>query len=189
VADDERRRIQRNLHDGAQQRITTVLLDLGRLRQAPRDHPELIDSAIEQLSAGLQEIRELARGLHPSVLAERGLVTAVEALAMRASIPTDVLADVRTGLPDQVEAAAYYVVSEGLTNAYKHGGAEKVTIRLHTRSKVLTVEVLDDGIGGADEEGSGLRGLEDRIEALGGTLALESPPGRGTRLLAQLPLP
>jgi PAS domain S-box-containing protein len=188
VADDERRRIQRNLHDGAQQRITTVLLNLGRLRQSPLGHAELIDSAIEELSAGLQEIRELARGLHPSVLAERGLVKAVEALAMRASIPTDVQAGVRSRLPDQVEAAAYYVVSEGLANAYKHGGAEKVTIRLHTRSEVLTVEVLDDGIGGADEEGSGLRGLEDRIEALGGSVALESPPGRGTRLLARLPL-
>jgi PAS domain S-box-containing protein len=189
VADDERRRIQRNLHDGAQQRITAVLLSLGRMRQTPLGHPELIDSAIEELSAGLDEIRELARGLHPSVLAERGLVKALEALAIRASIPTDVQADVRSALPEQVEAAAYYVVSEGLANAYKHGGAEKVAIHLRTNSGALTVEVLDDGIGGADEAGSGLRGLEDRIEALGGTLALESPPGRGTRLLARLPLP
>ena len=91
-------------------------------------------------------------------------------------------------LPEQIEAAAYYVVSEGLANAYKHGGAEKVAIHLRTNSGALTVEVLDDGIGGADEEGSGLRGLADRIEALGGTLALESPPGRGTRLRARLPL-
>ena len=189
VADDERRRIQRNLHDGAQQRITAVLLSLGRMRQTPLGHPELIDSAIEELSAGLDEIRELARGLHPSVLAERGLVKALEALAIRASIPTDVQADVRSALPEQVEAAAYYVVSEGLANAYKHGGAEKVAIHLRTNRGALTVEVLDDGIGGADEEGSGLRGLADRIEALGGTLALESPPGRGTRLLARLPLP
>ena len=189
VADDERRRIQRNLHDGAQQRITAVLLSLGRLRQTPLDHPELIDSAIEELSAGLDEIRELARGLHPSVLAERGLVKALEAFAMRARIPTDVQADVRSALPEQVEAAAYYVVAEGLANAYKHGGAEKVEILLRTDRGALTVEVLDDGIGGADEEGSGLRGLADRIEALGGTLALESPPGRGTRLLARLPLP
>ena len=189
VADDERRRIQRNLHDGAQQRITAVLLSLGRMRQTPLGHPELIDSAIEELSAGLDEIRELARGLHPSVLAERGLVKALEALAIRASIPTDVQADVRSALPEQVEAAAYYVVSEGLANAYKHGGAEKVAIHLRTDRGALTVEVLDDGIGGADEEGSGLRGLADRIEALGGTLALESPPGRGTRLLARLPLP
>ena len=189
VADDERRRIQRNLHDGAQQRITAVLLSLGRMRQTPLGHPELIDSAIEELSAGLNEIRELARGLHPSVLAERGLVKALEALAIRASIPTEVQADVRSALPEQMEAAAYYVVSEGLANAYKHGGAEKVAIHLRTNSGALTVEVRDDGIGGADEEGSGLRGLADRIEALGGTLALESPPGRGTRLLARLPLP
>jgi PAS domain S-box-containing protein len=189
VADDERRRIQQNLHDGAQQRITAVLLSLGRMRQTPLGHSELIDSAIEELSAGLDEIRELARGLHPSVLAERGLVKALEALAIRASIPTDVQADVRTSLPEQVEAAAYYVVSEGLANAYKHGGAERVVIHLRTTGGALTVEVLDDGIGGADEEGRGLRGLADRIEALGGTLALESPPGRGTRLLARLPLP
>jgi PAS domain S-box-containing protein len=188
VADDERRRIQRNLHDGAQQRITAVLLSLGRMRQTPLGHPELIDSAIEELSAGLDEIRELARGLHPSVLAERGLVKALEALAIRASIPTEVQADVRLALPEQIEAAAYYVVSEGLANAYKHGGAEKVAIHLQTNSGALTVEVRDDGIGGAHEEGSGLRGLADRIEALGGTLALESPPGRGTRLRARLPL-
>ena len=189
VADDERRRIQRNLHDGAQQRITAVLLSLGRMRQTPLGHPELIDSAIEELSAGLNEIRELARGLHPSVLAERGLVKALEALAIRASIPTEVQADIRSELSEQTEAAAYYVVSEGLANAYKHGGAAKVAIHLQTDSGALTVEVRDDGIGGADEEGSGLRGLADRIEALGGTLALESPPGRGTRLLARLPLP
>jgi signal transduction histidine kinase len=123
------------------------------------------------------------------VLAERGLVKALEALAIRASIPTDLQADVRSALPEQVAAAAYYVVSEGLANAYKHGGAEKVAIHLRTNSGDLTVEVLDDGIGGADEEGSGLRGLADRIEALGGTLVLESPPGSGTRLLARLPLP
>ena len=189
VADDERRRIQRNLHDGAQQRITAVLLSLGRLRQTPRDHPELIDSAIEELSAGLDEIRELARGLHPSVLAERGLVKALEALAIRASVPTELQADVRSALPEQVEAAAYFVVSEGLANAYKHGGAERVAIHLQTNRGDLTVEVLDDGVGGADEQGSGLRGLADRIEALGGTLVMESPPGRGTRLLARLPLP
>ena len=189
VADDERRRIQRNLHDGAQQRITAVLLSLGRMRQSPLDHPELLDSAIEELSAGLEEIRELARGLHPSVLAERGLVKALEALAIRASIPTQVRADIRSALPEQLEAAAYYVVSEGLANAYKHGGAQGVAIHLRTDGGTLTVKVLDDGVGGADEEGSGLRGLADRVEALGGTLALESPPGRGTRLVARLPLP
>jgi PAS domain S-box-containing protein len=188
IADSERRRIQRNLHDGAQQRITAVLLNLGRLRQAPLEHAELIDLAIDELSASLSEIRELARGLHPSVLSERGLVKALEALAVRASIPTELHADIRSGLPEQVEAAAYYVVAEGLANTHKHAGAERVEILMRTHVGALVVEVLDDGVGGADEEGSGLRGLADRIEALGGRLALESPPGGGTRLLARIPL-
>ena len=189
IADRERRRIQRNLHDGAQQRITGVLLNLGRVRQAPLEHPDLIDLAIDELSASLEEIRELARGLHPSVLSERGLVKAVEALAVRTSIPIVLHADVRTGMPEQVAAAAYYVVAEGLANALKHAGAERMEVFIRTHGGALVVEVLDDGIGGADEEGSGLRGLTDRIEAIGGTLALESPPGAGTRLLAQIPLP
>jgi signal transduction histidine kinase len=189
IADSERRRIQRNLHDGAQQRITGVLLNLGRVRQAPQEHIELIDLAIDQLSEGLEEIRELARGLHPSVLSERGLVKAVEALAVRTSVPMELHAEVRAGLPEQVEAAAYYVVAEGLANTHKHAGADRVEIRMRTIGGALVVEVLDDGVGGADEAGSGLRGLTDRIEALGGTLALDSPLGGGTRLLAQIPLP
>jgi len=144
--------------------------------------------AIDELSAGLEEIRELARGLHPPVLAERGLVKALEALALRAAIPVDLQTVVRPGLPEQVEAAAYYVVAEGLANTHKHAGASSVVVRTRTDDEALAVEVLDDGVGGADEEGSGLRGLADRIEALGGTLTLESPPGGGTRLLARLPL-
>ena len=179
IADTERRRIQRNLHDGAQQRITAVLLSLGRLREAPQEHAALIDLAIDELSAGLEEIRELASGLHPSVLSERGLVKALEALALRAGIPIDLQADVRPGLPEQLEAAAYYVVAEGLANTHKHAGASSGgdPHRGPTRT-TLVVEVLDDGVGGADEEGSGLRGLADRVEALGGTLALESPSWR-----------
>ena len=188
IADTERRRIQRNLHDGAQQRITAVLLSLGRLRDAPQERAALIDVAIDDLSAGLEEIRELASGLHPSVLSERGLVKALDALALRAGIPIDLQADVRPGLPEQLEAAAYYVVAEGLANAHKHAGASRVVVRVQTDRETLVVEVLDDGVGGADEEGSGLRGLADRIEALGGTLALESPAGGGTRLLARIPL-
>ena len=189
IADSERRRIQRNLHDGAQQRITAVLLSLGRLREAPQEHAALIDLAIDELSASLEEIRELASGLHPSVLSERGLVKALEALALRAGIPVDLHTDIRPGLPEQLEAAAYYVVAEGLANTHKHAGASTVEIRTRTDEEALVVDVLDDGVGGANEAGSGLRGLTDRVEALGGTLVLESPPGGGTRLLARIPLP
>src|SRR5215213_5562032 len=158
IADSERRRIQRNLHDGAQQRITAVLLNLGRLREAAQDREALIDQAIDELSVSLQEIRELASGLHPSVLSERGLVKALEALALRAGVPVELHTDVRSELPDQVEAAAYYVVAEGLANALKHAGASAVVIGTRTDIGVLVVEVGDDGLGGADEEGSGLRG-------------------------------
>jgi PAS domain S-box-containing protein len=187
VADAERRRIQRNLHDGAQQRLTAVLLSLGRVRESPEERDVLIDLAIDELAAGLQEIRELASGLHPTVLSERGLVAALEALALRAPVSVELQAVPSQRLPEQVEAAAYYVVAEALTNAQKHAGARCVVVRAATDDHGLTVEVVDDGIGGADEEGSGLRGLTDRIEALGGRLTLDSPTGAGTRLLAEIP--
>jgi len=188
IADTERRRIQRNLHDGAQQRITAVLLSLGRLREAPQERAALIDVAIDELSASLEEIRELASGLHPSVLSERGLVKALEALALRVGLPIDLQTDVRQVLPEQLEAAAYYVVAEGLANTHKHAAASSVVVRARTEGETLVVDVLDDGVGGANEEGSGLRGLADRIEALGGALAIESPAGGGTRLVARIPL-
>jgi PAS domain S-box-containing protein len=187
VADTERRRIQRNLHDGAQQRLTAVLLSLGLLRESPEKRYALLDVAIDELTAGLQEIRELASGLHPSVLSERGLVAALEALALRAPLPVDLTELPDRALPEQVEAAAYYVVAEALANVQKHAGAERVTVRARTARDVLTVEVVDDGVGGADEGGGGLRGLVDRIEAVGGSLTLDSPSGGGTRLRAEIP--
>jgi signal transduction histidine kinase len=188
IADAERRRIQRNLHDGAQQRLTAVLLSLGRLRDSPEERAALIDAAIDELAAGLEDIRQLASGLHPAVLSERGLAKALEALALRTPIPIDLQINVRTGLPEQVEAAAYYVVAEGLANSHKHADAGRLLVRAHHDSTTLIVEVLDDGVGGADLDGSGLRGLSDRVEALGGTLALASPTGGGTRLQAQIPI-
>jgi PAS domain S-box-containing protein len=188
VADAERRRIQRNLHDGAQQRLTAVLLSLGRLRGSPADRDALLDSAIDELSAGLEEIRELASGLHPSVLSERGLKRALEAVALRAPVPVELRMDIDQPLSEQVEAAAYYVVAEGLANVHKHAGARHVAVSARAEDEWLCVEVLDNGKGGADEEGSGLRGLGDRVEALGGHLTLASPPGGGTRLYAELPL-
>ena len=186
VADAERRRIQRNLHDGAQQRLTAVLLSLGRLRESSgRD--ALLESAIEELSVGLREIRELASGLHPSVLSERGLRSALKAVTLRAPIPVELETKLDRRLPEQVEAAAYYVVAEGLANVHKHAGASHVAVSARAEDGRLVVEVVDDGRGGADEAGSGLRGLIDRVEALGGQVTLTSPAGGGTRLFAEIP--
>jgi len=188
VADTERRRIQRNLHDGAQQRLTSVLLSLGRLRETPDSDSALLDLAIDELATGLQELRELAGGLHPSVLSERGLVPALEALALRAPVPVEIAAVPDRRLPEQVEVAAYYVVAEALANVHKHSGARQVVVKATVDEAGLLVEVVDDGGGGADAEGGGLRGLVDRVEALGGTLDVDSPAGRGTRVVAFLPL-
>ena len=187
VADAERRRIQRNLHDGAQQRLTSVLLSLGRLRGTEAGTAALLDVAIEELAAGLDELRELASGLHPALLTERGLATALEALVMRAPLPVELEIALDRRLPEQIEAAAYYVVAEALANVQKHAGASRAGVRVTTGGGQVAVSVSDDGAGGADEEGSGLRGLTDRVESLGGTLSLESPAGGGTRLSARVP--
>jgi PAS domain S-box-containing protein len=187
VADAERRRIQRNLHDGAQQRLTAVLLTLGRLREKSPEHEDLLDFAIDELAAGLQEIRELASGLHPSLLSERGLPAALEALALSAPITVELSAMSERRLPEPVEAAAYYVVAEALANVHKHARARAVVVRSTSDDRVLTVEVVDDGVGGADSDGGGLRGLADRVEALGGKLVLESAAGAGTRVVAEIP--
>jgi len=187
VADAERRRIQRNLHDGAQQRLTAVLLSLGLLRESPEKRYALLDTAIDELAEGLQELRVLASGLHPSVLSERGLVAALEALAVRSPLPVELRELPDRALPEQVEAAAYYVVAEAVANVQKHARAQRVVVRAGTDKARVVVEVVDDGVGGADVEGEGLRGLADRIEALGGRLILESAPGGGTHLRAEIP--
>jgi signal transduction histidine kinase len=188
VADEERKRIQRNLHDGAQQRITAVLLNLGRLREKPEERQELLSTAIDELAAGLEEIRALASGLHPAVLSERGLVAALRALALAAPLEVELATVPDKRLPEPVEAAAYYVVAEALANVHKHAGATRVVVHAAQEDHRLVVEVADNGVGGADDEGSGLRGLADRVEALGGRLSLDSPPGGGTRLLAEIPV-
>jgi len=187
VADAERRRIQRNLHDGAQQRLTAVLLNLGRLRESPAERDGLLEGAIDELVVGLEEIRQLAGGLHPAVLSERGLAAALEALVLRAPIPVELEALPGRRLPEQVEATAYYVVAEALANAHKHASPSSVVVRATEDGQSLVVEVVDDGIGGADADGGGLRGLADRVEARGGRLTLTSPSGAGTRLLAEIP--
>jgi PAS domain S-box-containing protein len=188
VADAERRRIQRNLHDGAQQRLTAVLLNLGRLRESPEDRDALLDGAVDELAAGLEEIRQLAGGLHPAVLSERGLAAALEALVLRAPILVELAALPARRHPEPVEATAYYVVAEALANAQKHAGTASVVVRVVDDGRSLVVEVVDDGPGGADADGTGLRGLADRVEARGGTLSVTSPSGAGTRLLAEIPL-
>ena len=187
VADAERRRIQRNLHDGAQQRLTSVLLSLGRLRKGG-GADLLLDQSIDELATGLQEIRELAQGLHPPVLSERGLAAALEALALRAPVPVEIAAVPDRHLPESVEATAYYVVAEALANVHKHAAARRVTVSAQRNDGTLQVAVSDDGVGGADGDGSGLRGLADRVEALGGELRLETPPDGGTRLRASIPI-
>jgi PAS domain S-box-containing protein len=187
VADAERKRIQRNLHDGAQQRITSVLLCLGRLRAQADEPVELLDFAIDELAAGLDEIRTLASGLHPSLLSERGLAPALEALALRVplSVELEALPDVR--LSEPVEAAAYYVVAEALANVQKHARPRRVVVSVTADEHGLDVRVADDGIGGADADGHGLRGLADRVEALGGRLTVDSPRRGGTVLRAAIP--
>ena len=176
VADAERRRIQHNLHDGAQQRLTAVLLNLGRIRATSGARDPLLDAAIDELAAGLEEIRELASGLHPSMLTERGLAAALEALVLRAPVPVELESSPDRRLPEPVEAAAYYVVAEALANVHKHAGASRVVVRARADDDVLVMAVDDDGVGGADQAGSGLRGLADRVDALGGRLTLESRP-------------
>jgi PAS domain S-box-containing protein len=187
VADAERKRIQRNLHDGAQQRITSVLLGLGRLRAQADEPVELLDVAIEELAAGLDELRTLASGLHPALLSERGLAAAIEALALRVPMAIELEALPHERLPEPVEAAAYYVVAEAVANVQKHAGARRVVVSVTADQHGLDVRVADDGAGGADANGHGLRGLADRVEALGGRLMVDSPRRGGTVLRAAIP--
>jgi PAS domain S-box-containing protein len=187
AGDAERRRLERNLHDGAQQRLVSLAL---MLRLAARRHPDDADlgSAGQELTFALEELRELARGIHPAVLTERGLAPAVESLAARAPLPVEVSIDLLERLPDAVEAAAYYVVAEALTNVAKYACASVVSVGVGRGNGHALIEVCDDGVGGAlAEGGSGLRGLADRVEALGGRFVLQSPVGEGTTLRAEIP--
>jgi PAS domain S-box-containing protein len=191
AGDAERRRIERNLHDGAQQRLVTVALHLHlmrrRLENDPAQLPALVEGAQAELTLALEEIRELVQGLHPRVLSERGLGPALEAVAERSLLPVELVQLPRERLPAGVEAAAYYIVCEALANAAKHSEASTVTVRVQREGTHTLVEVVDDGVGGADPNGSGLRGLSDRVAALGGAFLVSSEPGRGTALRADLP--
>jgi signal transduction histidine kinase/PAS domain-containing protein len=193
AGDEERRRLERNLHDGAQQRLVSVSVSL-RLAQAwleKADSDEVVDllsEANDELGLALEELRELARGIHPAVLTERGLGPALASLADRATVPVEVEALPPERLPSRVEAAAYYVVSEALANVAKHAGASSVTVRVAQDNGQAVVEVVDDGVGGASaRQGTGLHGLADRIESLDGYFRIESPPGEGTTIRAEIP--
>jgi signal transduction histidine kinase len=193
ATDAERRRIERNLHDGAQQSLVALTLKLGmakaRLPEDPKTAATLVDEAHTEATQAVEELRELARGIHPTVVSERGLGPALEGLATRAPLPVEVSGVPEERLPGSVEVAVYYVVAEALTNVAKYARASEVSVRLARAEGVLRVEVRDDGVGGADPAGgSGLRGLADRIESLDGQIGLDSPPGSGTLLRAELPL-
>jgi signal transduction histidine kinase len=193
VGDAERRRLERNLHDGAQQRLVSLALQLRLVEAVLKDDPErapgLLADAHVQLDESLRELRELARGIHPAILSDRGLGAAIQALAARAPLEVEL-----TDLPDErlsepVEAAAYYVVAEAVTNAAKYARASSVSVSIRRSDGRALVRVADDGVGGANpEEGSGLRGLADRLEALDGLLRIDSQPNSGTRIEAEIPL-
>jgi signal transduction histidine kinase len=190
--DNARRRLERNLHDGAQQRLVALSLSLrlaqAQLRSNPDAADQLLEASRDELAQALEELRELARGIHPAVLTDRGLPEALEALAARTPLPVD-LEGPGDRLPGPVEAAAYYVVSEALANITKYANASAVRVQISQVNGSALVEVSDDGVGGADpERGSGLRGLSDRLSALRGTLSVESPPGAGTCIRAEIPL-
>jgi len=193
AADGERRRIERDLHDGAQQRLVALALNLRmaeqRVESGDPTASELVRQAGEEANLALKELRDLARGIHPAILTNRGLPAALEDLAARATVPVEVVAKPDERLPDPVEAAAYFVVSECLANICKHAEATSATVAVRAADGVLTVEVADDGTGGATlGGGSGIQGLVDRVGALSGTLTVESPPGEGTRVIASIPL-
>jgi signal transduction histidine kinase len=193
AGDAERQRLERNLHDGAQQRFVSLALGL-RLAQTqltsdPAAAADLLAQASDELALGLEELRELARGIHPAILTDRGLAPAVEALATRATLPVEISGLPSERLPEPIEAAAFYVVSESLANVAKYASASRAQVDLARDDGLLVVEVSDDGVGGADpDKGSGLRGLTDRVEALGGRLQVSSEHGLGTTVRAELPL-
>jgi len=197
TADETRRKIERDLHDGAQQRLVSLALQVRKAQAAVQAEvtPDLRQLGTELktiatgLSNALEELRELARGLHPAILAEAGLGPALRAIARRTAVPIELNLRINDRLPEPIEIPAYYVVSEALANAAKHAHASRVTVDIEVVDGVLQVSVRDDGIGGADfTGGSGLVGLKDRVEALGGRIELQSELGVGTTLFAKLPL-
>ena len=191
AADAERRRLERNLHDGAQQGLATLAVELAMLAEYLESDPEakrLLAHAQDELAGSLDELRELARGIHPAVLTDHGLAIALDALAERTPFPVRLAIEPGDGLPERIEVAGYYVVSECLANTAKYAQASEATVAVSRSNDHVVIEVADNGVGGASRDGgSGLRGLMDRVEALGGTLELTSPIGLGTRVRAEIP--
>jgi signal transduction histidine kinase len=187
---EARRQLERDLHDGAQQRLVSLLLDLQLIRKKVPDHAtaEMVDATAAKLGEALTELRELARGIHPALLTDRGLVPALEALADRCTVPVELDLKLPTRLPIAVETAAYFVAAEALTNVAKYSRATCGRLGAVDRGGVLALEIADDGIGGADlTKGTGLRGLSDRVAAIDGTLTVDSPVGAGTRVSLAIP--
>ncbi|HEX5617428.1 MAG TPA: PAS domain S-box protein [Solirubrobacteraceae bacterium] len=192
AGDETRRRLERNLHDGAQQRLVSVALTLrlARARLTPDNEQSsaLLEEAARELDTGLQELREIARGLHPAILTDRGLLQALETLAARVPVPLEIHGP-EERLPAHIEATIYYIVAEALTNVARHADATQASVTIRRDADMVRCEVTDDGRGGADiSRGTGILGLRDRAEAAGGTLTLTSPPGEGTTVAAALPL-
>jgi signal transduction histidine kinase len=193
AADVERRRLERNLHDGAQQRLTWLAVDLrraaARARRAPEDAPAVLEKAEEELELAIEELRDLAHGIHPSLLTDLGLATAVRGAALRSTVPIRLvqLPDRRVG--ETAETTAYYVFAEAVANAQKHSHASSIDVSIGVRDGTLLVEVADDGVGGARERGLGLQGLRDRVETVGGRFWMTSAPGAGTVIRAAIPAP
>jgi signal transduction histidine kinase len=191
ATDAARRRIERDLHDGAQQQLVALALELRLLKARAKDRDDLVglvDGLSERLANALAELRELARGIHPTILSDQGLAPAIEALAGRTPVPVSAAVEFDDRLPEPVEAAAYFLVAEALTNVVKYAEATAVEVSVRRENGALVVDVADDGRGGVDVgAGSGLRGLQDRLAAVDGAMDIDSPPGGGTRLRARIP--
>ncbi len=187
---ETRKQFERDLHDGAQQRLVSLSVDLQVLRGKVEDEAsrEFVDAARAKLAEALAELREFARGIHPALLTDRGLAPALEALALRSPVPVELELQLAQRPASSVEAAVYFVVAEALTNVARYASATHAVVSVTDTAEALIVEVRDDGVGGADaSRGSGLRGLGDRVAALDGRLTVESPPGGGTRVGATIP--
>ena len=192
AGDEERRRLGRDLHDGAQQQLVSAVISLQLAQKRWQDRGrarQLVDDALEHAQAAIGDLRELAAGIHPSVLTDRGLHAALETLGSRAPVPVELVTQLPDRLPMSVETTAYFLVAEALTNVGKYARASRASVTVRVAGDELDIEVLDDGVGGANPAaGSGLRGLADRVAALQGTLDVASPPGRGTRIHARIAL-